>query len=233
MTRKKPAEHPDAGARIAGRRGYLKLSRPRIAELTNGVLYERLQKRIEDGDKAVRTLRVDQIAAYMQALEWTREDFERETGVELPDDHAGVPGSEPYEGGLMVGYFGTVSAGLQDIQDEGDPERMIPIDPALPGLKGRTKGHLGLLRVNGDSMVSPKAAESIPEGSMVLVEWGAAPAQGDIVVAWLESHETAVLKQYQEGTDVVLRSFNPKGPVFRAEEMPTVRGVVRTVMRKP
>lgn len=233
MTTTRTTEHRDAGAKIRARRAFLRLSRPTIAKATGGVLYVELQKRIEDGDKKVRTLLLHQIAAYLTVLEWTGEDFERETGVELPDGQPTVPGSEPYEGSLIVGYYGTVAAGLQSVEQEDEAERLIPIDPTLPGLRGRTKGHLGLLRVNGDSMVSPKAAESIPEGSMVLVEWGAAPAPNDVVVAWLEDRQTAVLKQYQEGTEAVLRSFNPSGPVFRADEAPIVRGVVRTVMRKP
>lgn len=232
MASPRTTEHPDAGDRIRARRAFHKLSRPAVSHATDGVLYERLQKRIEDGDKKVRTLRVNQVAAYLKVLEWTPEDFERETGVPLLEVGEDVPGSEPYKGGLLVGYYGTVAAGLHSVEEDSEPERLIPLDPLMPGLRGRPAGRLGLLRVNGDSMVSPKAAESIPEGSMVLVEWGAAPAPNDVVVAWLDAHDTAVLKQYQEGPDAVLRSFNPTGPVFRAAELPTVRGVVRMVMRK-
>lgn len=233
MTTSRTPEHPEAGARIRARRAFLNKSRPDLAKATDNVLYVELQKRIEDGDKKVRTLTVPQAAAYMRELDWTPEEFERETGVEVPYASLAVPGSEPYEGGLQVGYYGTVAAGLHGIEHEDEAERMVPIDPLLPGIRGRNTKQLGLLRVNGDSMVSPRAAESIPEGSVVLVEWGAAPADRDIVVAWLDSHDTAVLKEYQEGPETVLRSFSPEGPVFRADALPSIRGVVRTIMRKP
>lgn len=169
MTTPRTKEHPEAGARIRARRAYLNLSRPQVAALSNNVLYVELQKRIEDGNKRVLTLRADQVRAYLDALQWTTEDYERETGVELPDS-PGVPGAEPYEGGLNVGYYGTVAAGLHSIDHDEAAERFVPISPILPGLRGRTQASLGLLRVNGDSMVSPKAAETIPEGSMVLVQ---------------------------------------------------------------
>ena len=224
-------ERPDAGANIRARRAWLKKSRPAIETETDNVLYTELQKRIEDGEKKVRTLHVRHITAYLEALQWTAADWERETGITLPESDP-VPGSEPYEGGVPVAYYGAVSAGLINVMDEA-PESYINLDPSLPGMRGKTGKHLGLLRVNGDSMISDNAVKSVPEGSMVLVEWGAAPVDDDLVVAWLEDHSTAVLKQYREGRDIVLRSFNPRGPVFRASDDIDVRGVVRLIIRRP
>lgn len=242
MTETKAKEHPQAGAKIRARRAFLGKSRKDIETETSGVIYMDLQKRIESGTKKVRTLHIKHLKAWMEALEWSPADFEHETGVELgfegdseaaPAGLTAVPGTEPYKGGLSVGYYGTVRAGLGRVEQEDDPERRVALDPIMPGVRGRDESHLGLLRVNGDSMVSEKAAESIPEGSMVLVEWGAVPAPDEIVVAWLDSHDTAVLKQFKEGKEAVLRSFNPAGPVFRGDSEASVRGVVRMVMRKP
>ncbi len=110
----------------------------------------------------------------------------------------------------------------------------MPIDPSLPGIKGRPKSRLAWLWVNGDSMLSPSASESIPPGSMVVFEWGAAPEHRDIVIAWIEQLEIAVIKQFNEGNEVVLSSYNPSGPVFRAGSYDMdIRGVVRLILRKP
>lgn len=227
-----PTERPDAGARIRARRSYLGKSRPDIAKETDGLIYVELQKRVEDGSKKVRTLYAGHLKAWMGALDWTPADFETETGVSIIDD-ADMPGTEPYTGGIMVGYYGTVSAGLGAIEIMDTPEQMMNLDPMFPGLRGRDPKRLGMLRVNGDSMVSPSARQSIPQGSMVLVEWGAAPLPDDVVVAWLEGHETAVLKTFHETGDVILSSYNPNGPVFRASDDIEVRGVVRLILRRP
>lgn len=225
-------EHADAGDRIRARRSYLNKSRPDIERETNGLLYTDLQKRVENGDKKVRTIYAGHLKAYMAALDWTPADLERETGISILEEEE-TPGSEPWTGGIAVGYYGTVSAGLGAVEGMNTPEQMVNLDPILPGISGRASRRLGLLRVNGDSMVSPKAAESIPKGSMVLVEWGAAPIADDVVVAWLADYETAVLKEFKESSDVVLRSYNPHGPVFRASDDIDIRGVVRLIFRKP
>lgn len=232
MTTGSSRERTDAGARIRARRSYLGKSRPDIAAETDNLIYTELQKRVEDGSKKVRTLQARHLAAYLKALDWTAAAFEQETGVVLPEVET-MPGAEPFSGGLAVPYYGTVSAGLLSIEAEEHPEQLVALDPILPGLRGRTSRKLGLLRVNGDSMVSMKVADSIPEDSMVLVEWDAAPAPDDIVVAWLDEHSTAVLKQFQEGDGAVLRSFNPRGPVFRGDSGAVIRGVVRLILRKP
>ena len=93
---------------------------------------------------------------------------------------------------------------------------------------------LVVLTVNGDSMVSPNAALSVPHGSMVIVERGAMPTDGELVVAWIDELELSVLKRYDEGDDVVLKSLNPRGPVFRAgEHKIDIRGVVRFYIGRP
>lgn len=224
-------ERPDAGDRIRARRSYLKKSRPDIERETGGLIYTEMQKRVEDGSKKVRTIYAGRLKAYMAALEWTPADLERETGVSIIDDD--MPGSEPWTGGITVGYYGTVRAGLGAVEGMDTPDQMVNLDPILPGLSGRNVRRLRLLRVNGDSMVSPKAAESIPKGSMVLVEWDATPQPDDLVVAWLADYDTAVLKQYKEGSEAVLRSYNPHGPVFRSVDDIDIRGVVRLIFRKP
>src|SRR5690606_28657906 len=138
-----PKEHPDAGARIRARRAFLKKSRPAIQRETDGLIYTELQKRVEDGDKKVRTVYAGHLKAWIAALEWTPLDFEKETGVSIVDTDA-MPGSDPFTPGLMVGYYGTVSAGLGVVQGMNNPEHMVALDPIFPGLRGRDPRSLGL-----------------------------------------------------------------------------------------
>ncbi len=142
--------------------------------------------------------------------------------------------SENYTPTLPVPILGTVGAGLHalDTDIDYDGVEYLPMDPTEPRLRGRLR--LVALRVNGDSMVSDVVARSVRPGSMVVVEIGAIPQDGNLVVAWLPNRDTAVLKQFRESSDAVLRSFNPSGPVFRAADEPIeIRGVVRVVQTYP
>lgn len=232
-TRSKRPESAQAGREIAARRTFLGKSRGQIVLETNGVIYEKLLARLETGEKTVGSLKLTEYNALLGSLEWTPSDFTENTGVAMPAAQP-VPGNTPFHGSVRVPIYGSVSAGLSNAEINVTPTDFLSLDPSLPGLKGRNLSALGVLNVNGDSMISPVAADGIPEGSMVLVEWGAVPRPDDLVVAWLADYETAVLKQYGEGGEVILRSFNPRGPVFRMGETAVdVRGVVRLIMRRP
>lgn len=197
------------------------------------MIYEKLLARIETGEKSISSLRLTEYNALLRALEWSPADFTEATGVAMPEAEP-VPGALPFAPSVQIPIYGSVSAGLSLAEINDVPTDFLSLDPSLPGLKGRPVSALGILTVNGDSMISPVAAQGIPEGSMVLVEWGAAPRHDDLVVAWLPEYETAVLKQYGEGGEVILRSFNPRGPVFRfGSTEADVRGVVRLIMRRP
>lgn len=226
-------ESSHAGRAIAARRAFLDKSRAQIVVETNGVIYEKLLARIETGEKSISSLRLTEYNALLEALEWSPSVFTESTGVEMPAADP-IPGSVPFDASVRIPIYGSVSAGLSQAEIDDAPTDFLSLDPSLPGIKGRPVSALGVLTVNGESMISPVAAQGIPEGSMVLVEWGAVPRNDDLVVAWLSEHETAVLKQYGEGGEVILRSFNPRGPVFRlGSTLADVRGVVRLIMRRP
>lgn len=221
-----------AGSAIRARRNYLGLKQEDIVERSNHVINMRLLSRLENNHKSPASLTLTKYNALVAVLQWTREEFMEATGVaptveELPD-------SVPYRPSTEVPIVGTVSAGLSSLGGHVQDAETLPIDLTAAGLPGINPNDLVWLRVNGDSMVSDYAARHVPQGSLVLVEVGAIPRDGELVVAWLDNRDMAVLKQYRESGDPILRSYNPSGPVFRLSDEPVdVRGVVKLVQFRP
>lgn len=220
---------PHAGRAIAAQRARINKSGPQIERETNGVIYVKLLSRLETGKKSLASLSLGEYIALVRALEWTQTQFAAETGVAMPE--ASLPGSDAYAPTLRLPYFSMVSSGLL-AGPGGDGEESFVIDPSLPALRGRDVSKLRVMRVNGDAMVSPTAAETIPLGGYIVIEMGAIPNDADLVVAWSSVEGVAAIKQYREGPEVVLRSYSPSGPTFRAGSVDLdVRGVVRWIMR--
>lgn len=220
------------GHALVVRRTELGLSRKTIEDMTGGKVTEKTLGRYETGVNDLAVMNLDFFHTLLEVLQWTAADFQRATGTHVgaPD----IPGSRAYKPTDRIPWLGTVTAGLKGILDVSDAANdMRPVDMSLPGLRGRPIDKLRMLTVNGDSMISDRAARNIPEGSVIVVELGAVPRPHDIVAAWLPEREAVVLKEYAEGAEAILRSFNPSGPVFRASEEPMeVRAVVRTVTYK-
>lgn len=225
------------GAFIKARRSYLGLRAEDLVAKTGGVINLKLLSKLENDHVHPGTLRVNKLRALLAVLELTPEEFERETGVEPPTpstDWSDIPGSRSYQPTLHIPIAGTVSAGIQAVNMHEDFDDHLLVDPMLPSIRGRRPEGLIALRVNGDSMVSEGARQKVSHGAHVVVEVGAVPEDRDLVVAWLPARDTAVLKQYRESGDTVLRSLNPLGPVFRLSDEPIdVRGVVRLVLSDP
>lgn len=223
-------ERSDAGKRVAARRKYVGKTQESIEEETGGILKQRMLSRLESGDKSVGSLSTSQTSALMRVLSWAPDDFETETGVQLPER---IPATQPYMPSVAVPFLGHVSAGLAQNR-VGDPDVFTMYDLRTDGLQGRNPDVLGEVIVNGNSMVSENAARDVRNGSRLVVEFGAIPTHGDLVVAWVDDIDTAVIKKYEEGPETILRSFNPDGPVFRAgQHKIEVRGVVRLITIKP
>lgn len=230
--RKDPSDDRIARA-LRARRSYLGKTQEELVDESGGLLNVRLISEMELGKRSVLTLTLPKLRAYLETLEWTGEDFSRETGVEVPTA-VPIPGSTDYAPTLAVPRYGSVSAGINNNGEPDPDEEPYMLDPRLPWLRGRNLSRLAVMTVNGDSMVSQNAAQSVPHGSMVVVELGAAPADGELVVAWIDDLSVSVLKRFDEGGDTVLKSLNPRGPVFRAETHDIdIRGVVRFVITKP
>lgn len=220
------------GAAIRARRIYLGLSQEDIAESTSNVINLRLLSRLENNHKSPASLSLSKYNALTKVLRWTSQEFRDATGVAPVTES--LPVASEYVPSHYIPIVGTVSAGLTNLGGDMDGMDTLPVDLHAAGLAHVNHHDLVWMRVNGDSMISESAAASIPHGAMVLVEVGAVAKNHDLVIAWLENRETAVIKQYREASDVILRSYNPSGPVFRITDEPIdVRGVVRLVQYKP
>jgi SOS-response transcriptional repressor LexA len=219
------------GAAIAGRRRALGLTIEDIVNVTRGVVNQKIVSRLENDHIGIQSLKVTKLTALLSALRWTVADLEEATGVKLNE---GLPGAEAYTPTLRLPVLGTVAAGLRDVEHSMDnPTDYLSVDPHASGLRGRPAKNLVVVIVDGESMLSDRVSRSIPHGASVIIELGAVPVNGDIVAAWIPDHGTAVLKRYDE-EDAVLRSNNPRGPVFRLIDMDVeIRGVVRLVQYRP
>lgn len=219
------------GAAIKARRAFLGLSAEDVYERSGGVISLKLLSKLENNHTSPGGLKLGRYRMLLHALQLSPAEFEALTGVPAsaaePEE---LPGSREYEPSLRVPVLGTVSAGLREVRVIDAEDHML-LDPSLPGLRGRPSANLVALRVNGDSMVSEGARGNIRPGWHVIVELGAVPQNGDTVVGWLPEHDAAVVKQYREEPDTILRSVNPAGPVFRlADTEVDIRGVVRMVI---
>lgn len=127
-------------------------------------------------------------------------------------------GAEPIIGEYLVPILGDVAAG-------GRMDTFIPVENAEEwidagrGLAMRYGlSNLYALRVTGDSMYSENVRFSVPDGGVVIVHRELAPVRGDIVVAYIEELDVGVVKSYGEPEDVTLSSYNPTGPIYRANQ---------------
>lgn len=154
---------------------------------------------------------------------------------ELPDD-LGMEGVQTRDlarasgerGGRIhpVRFLGTVSAGLT-----GDGVAM-PIDWLSVSdyfIGGYKPEDLYALEVTGESMISAKARERVPPGSIILVHEKLKPEPGHLIVVWLEQQDIGVLKEYQQDEEGAwLLSRNPAyAPIYVDEANP---GYLRGVM---
>jgi transcriptional regulator with XRE-family HTH domain len=135
-----------------------------------------------------------------------------------PEDLPGKAGR--YKPSIRLPVYGSVAGGIRDFEAHELPVGYVAFDPEeLP--KGDPE-RLFVLIVNGDSMYEEGLPRPVPHGSRVVVEYGAIPSDGDLVVAWIDHPrhgEWAVIKQYREREeDILLRSYKRGGPAFWASE---------------
>jgi SOS-response transcriptional repressor LexA len=189
-------------------------------------------------NKTLRTL------AYL--LGWVGEDFHMRLGVSI----GSVPRLEEtkdqriftfierfgtkYKPSVRLPVFGSVAAGINGFDLVEEPDHYEVFDESeLPSGIDRSK--LYLVWANGNSMYEEGMTPSIPNGSKLMVEHGAAPDNKQVVVAYIPERDIGVVKQFWKNPtseEVMLRSFQRGGPYFSAKEYPDmhVSGVVRRVV---
>ena len=124
--------------------------------------------------------------------------------------------------GAHLPVLGTVSAGFPSPADEELTDTMS-LDEYLIGNKEATY----ILKVNGHSMIDA----GILPGDMLLVERGANPRDGDIVIAQVDREWT--MKYFRKrGTAVFLEAANKDYRPIHPQEELQIAAVVRAVIRK-
>lgn len=123
---------------------------------------------------------------------------------------------------LALPLFGPIAAGFAAPVEEHVEDRV-----SLADFLVRDPLSTFLLRVKGDSM----NGAGILEGDLVVVERGAEPRVGEIVVGVLDG-EFTLKRLAKEKGKVFLHAENPAYPDLHALEELQVAGVVRGVVRK-
>lgn len=179
--------------------------------------------KLEYGTRNLAAAALDIREAIREALKISRPDWEAATGLATGDPLQSAVdlvrmGAEPINGEYPVPLLGDVAAG-------GRMDTFIPVENAEEwidagrGLAMRYGlSHLYALRVTGDSMYSERARFNVPDNSVVIVHRELEPVRGDIVVAYIEELDVGVIKSYGEPEDATLSSYNPTGPVYRANQ---------------
>lgn len=222
---------PDPGVVLRRRMRELGLSQKDLGLMVGRSQGWVSQELLKDTEKTIKHLWAkdpEALQALLNALQWTPEDFTRETGIELPGAQLTLlerMGAEPVRM-VPVPIVGLVSAGRGKSEEEFMGYVGIPEDVAVRYPEAR----LYALKVDGDSMFCEDLPYSIPPGAYVVVCPDLAPQPGDVVVAWDEENEIGYLKEYRPRRDgyQVLRSWNPEVPpiVVKDGERVQVQGVV-------
>lgn len=123
---------------------------------------------------------------------------------------------------MPLRVLGTVQAGFPTPAEQENAET-ISLDDWL--IKNKEASFM--LKVSGDSMIDA----GIQPDDRVIVERGASPKQGDIVVAEVD-HEWTLKYFDKHGGRVTLKPANKNYPVIVPKDELKVAGVVTAVVRK-
>ncbi len=123
---------------------------------------------------------------------------------------------------MILPLFGPIRAGFAAPAEE-QAEEQVTLESYLV----RDKKSTFLLRVKGDSMINA----GIQEGDLVIVERGANPRVGDIVVGVLDGEYTLKRLRKDKGKYYLQAENDAYPDLYAMEELQTA-GVVRGVVRK-
>ena len=205
------------------RREALGLSQEMLAANTGDLVKQSDVSRVENAHRhPIFDLTVAQLNAYIQALEWSMDEFEEETGL------------RPFNGQPLV-----------RVEPEDDSRRRVSVYDGVgagPGFsfgevidvvnipKG-WKGNYCAFVVRGDSM-SP----TIQSGAVVVVKMGEPGKLGDTVLAYHPDHELVIKKLVittEKERKAVLASNNPNYADILICDGCEIKGVVKRIIPRP
>ena len=124
-----------------------------------------------------------------------------------------------------IPVLGSIPAGYPD-NAAIDEDETLPFPPQFFGISDRRKTFA--LKVRGDSM----EGRHLVDGDIVILEYGASPAAGDVVAALIDGEST--LKTFvSKGTHAWLQSENPRYPDLFSIDRLEIQGVARGAIRGP
>lgn len=207
MSVTKPSK-PKHGRVIASRRAYLDKSAMDIENETGNLINQKMMYRIEAGKPHPLDIGVKKFNALLRVLEWTPEEFSRETGIELPDAFLEVAETvdlldrftPPAEAWVHFPVMASASAGT------GEPELIDDEVASIPSSKLRSRGarreDVMVVRVNGNCLVSQGVrVKSIAHGDYAFIHLGARAGPNEIVCLWDEVDGQLILKYMAERYD--------------------------------
>ena len=215
------------------------LSRPEMVQELNrrGVeLTVDYLAKLESGVRDLSKAAVDIREGIRAVLGVGSEEWREKTSLFVPEPVGALRHVEHYNETLKVPEYPAVAAGIHNLLQNIPPENYVTLDRSL--LRNvKNPDRLGIMRVNGDSMYAENLPRPIPPGSSIVIEVGAAPTEGDLVVAWIGELELSVLKEFRRTGEgkAFLRSYKPGGPNFFESEYPNMHvvAVVRAVVYRP
>lgn len=180
-------------------------------------------------------------------LKWTSAEFFQHVNVPIGrvpylDESIGERNTSFFERfveradlSVRIPVYGTVAAGIKGSNGDEEPEGYRLLSPGELPAGVQSLDRLYIVEANGSSMYAEGMARPVPYGASLIVEAGAAPAEKQLVVAYIDDLDLAVAKEYTTDVEnVLLRSFRRGGPTFWSHDHEIhLKGVVRRVSYEP
>lgn len=132
--------------------------------------------------------------------------------------------SATYEKTASLPLLGKVAAGLPILAHENREDTFPVPSMLLHGLRSEAF----MLRVDGESMKNA----GICDGDIIVVEFGAEPKDGEIVVARIDGEEVTVKRFFRKGKEIELRPENETFfPMVYSVDRVEILGCVTGLMR--
>lgn len=132
--------------------------------------------------------------------------------------------SATYEKTASLPLLGKVAAGLPILAHENREDTFPVPSMLLHGLRSEAF----MLHVDGESMKNA----GICDGDIIVVEFGAEPKEGEIVVARIDGEEVTVKRFFRKGKEIELRPENEAfSPMVYSVDRVEILGCVTGLMR--